>query len=57
MSEALAFHADVEMARVNARKAAGMVEPSAACRNHSHTATIHPLNSILEKRFLGSPLI
>ncbi len=31
MSVALAFDADVEVARVNVKKAAGMVKPRAAC--------------------------
>ena len=31
MGVALAFHADVEAARVNAKKAAGMVKPRVVC--------------------------
>jgi phosphoribosylglycinamide formyltransferase 2 len=31
MGVALAFDADVEVARVNAKKAAGMVKPRVAC--------------------------
>ena len=57
MGEALAFDSDVEVARVNAKKAAGLVKPRGACRDDLHTARIHPLNLILEKRFLASLLI
>ena len=57
MGLALAFDADVEVARVNAKKAAGLVKPSAACRDDLHTARVHPLTLILEKRFLASLLI
>ena len=57
MGMALAFDADGEVARVNAKKAAGLVKPRAACRDDLHTARIHPLNLILEKRVLASLLI